>query len=321
MYEQVRKPKENNSRVVTNSVTQKKSDVKQGFGFVDNRMETIAQRKIQKEINNIPQEKQAAQLQGIIQRNQDYKEKDGNNTMTINDSKSGLITATTTTKEGEYFSTLEYQKGDTETEWIVHEIHSNLRGHGGAMMHHLCLLAEKSGVMELHATSTAVEAYKDYKKWGFAPDAKGVQAYINLGITDPDTMQMVGDWYAKVKTVKSETGSRLFGFWNKKGCFLTSACVEHMGLPDDCIELRVLRKFRDEYLMETDSGSILISDYYAIAPDIVTVINQNEKASTIYENIYKCIQKCVCAIQLNQPIVAMEMYEQMVTKLRAKFSS
>lgn len=37
MYEQVEKPKENKSRAVTNSVAQKKSDVKQGFGFVDNR--------------------------------------------------------------------------------------------------------------------------------------------------------------------------------------------------------------------------------------------------------------------------------------------
>ncbi len=37
MYEQVEKPKENKSRAVANSVTQKKSAVRQGFGFVDNR--------------------------------------------------------------------------------------------------------------------------------------------------------------------------------------------------------------------------------------------------------------------------------------------
>lgn len=37
MYEQVEKTKKNKSRAVANSVAQKKSDVKQGFGFVDNR--------------------------------------------------------------------------------------------------------------------------------------------------------------------------------------------------------------------------------------------------------------------------------------------
>lgn len=43
MYEQVEKPKENKSRAVANSVAQKKSNVKQDFGFVDNRPEIVAQ--------------------------------------------------------------------------------------------------------------------------------------------------------------------------------------------------------------------------------------------------------------------------------------
>ncbi len=45
MYEQVEKPKENKSRAVANSVSQKKSSDKQSFGFVDNRSEAVAQRK------------------------------------------------------------------------------------------------------------------------------------------------------------------------------------------------------------------------------------------------------------------------------------
>lgn len=38
------KPKENKSRAVANTVTQKQSNVKQGFGFVDNRSKTVLQR-------------------------------------------------------------------------------------------------------------------------------------------------------------------------------------------------------------------------------------------------------------------------------------
>ncbi|MFT6777238.1 MAG: hypothetical protein ACJAV1_001155 [Paraglaciecola sp.] len=45
MYAQVEKPKENKSGAVANSVAQKKRNVKQGFGFVDNRPERITQRK------------------------------------------------------------------------------------------------------------------------------------------------------------------------------------------------------------------------------------------------------------------------------------
>jgi len=46
MYEQIEKPKENKSRVSANSVTQKKSSGKPKFGFVDNRLSGIVQRKL-----------------------------------------------------------------------------------------------------------------------------------------------------------------------------------------------------------------------------------------------------------------------------------
>ena len=52
MYAQIEKPKENKSRAVANSVAQKKSNGKQGFGFVDNRPEAVAQRKLQTMANN-----------------------------------------------------------------------------------------------------------------------------------------------------------------------------------------------------------------------------------------------------------------------------
>lgn len=46
MYAQVEKPKENKSRAVADSVAQKKSNGKKGFGFEDNRPETTRQRRL-----------------------------------------------------------------------------------------------------------------------------------------------------------------------------------------------------------------------------------------------------------------------------------
>lgn len=63
MYAQVEKPKENKSRAVGNSVAQKKSSVKQRFGFVDNRPEAIAQRKLQETTENSRRAPQVMQLQ------------------------------------------------------------------------------------------------------------------------------------------------------------------------------------------------------------------------------------------------------------------
>ena len=65
MYEQVLNPKENKSKVIANSVTEKKNDMNQGFGFVDNRQESIAQRKCQENINNNPLANRVSQLKGI----------------------------------------------------------------------------------------------------------------------------------------------------------------------------------------------------------------------------------------------------------------
>ena len=65
MYAQVEKPKENKSSSVANSVTQKKSNGKQGFGFVDKRPETIAQRKLQEMVDNSSQEMQLKTSQGM----------------------------------------------------------------------------------------------------------------------------------------------------------------------------------------------------------------------------------------------------------------
>lgn len=45
-------------------------------------------------------------------------------------------------------------------------------------------------------------------------------------------------------------------------CFLTKACVEYAGLPDDCPELQTIRKFRDEYIHSLPDGGSLVEDYY-----------------------------------------------------------
>lgn len=66
MYAQVAKPKENKSSADANSAAQKKSGRKQGIGFVDNRPEAIAQRKLQEMANNSYQVKQLKAFQEMI---------------------------------------------------------------------------------------------------------------------------------------------------------------------------------------------------------------------------------------------------------------
>ena len=66
MYAQVERLKENKSRAFAHSVVQKKNDVKQAFGFVDNRQEAILQRKIPAMVNNFSLVRPLRAFQGKI---------------------------------------------------------------------------------------------------------------------------------------------------------------------------------------------------------------------------------------------------------------
>ena len=64
------------------------------------------------------------------------------------------------------------------------------------------------------------------------------------------------------------------------GCFITTAVCKYLGKNDNCEELTTLRKFRDEYMLSTEEGKKLVSQYYVEAPDIVTAL---EKLPTYYK--------------------------------------
>lgn len=76
MYAQAENPKENKSRTAANSVTQKRSNGKLCFGFVDNRSEAIRQRKLQETVNN-----HAAQQQQPIQKKENNTINNASNTL------------------------------------------------------------------------------------------------------------------------------------------------------------------------------------------------------------------------------------------------
>ncbi len=82
------------------------------------------------------------------------------------------------------------------------------------------------------------------------------------------------------------------------GCFLSSACTEAKGLPDDCHELTALRKFRDEYLAKQECGECEIRHYYQTAPTIVSKIKASADPQTVFGNIYdELVVPCVRMIE------------------------
>ncbi len=101
-------------------------------------------------------------------------------------------------------------------------------------------------------------------------------------------------------------------------CFITTACVESVGLPDDCLELKSLRWLRDNYLSKTKEGQDIIEEYYQIAPEIVEEIEKEENSSDIYFQIYKDIKEIVLLIKNKNFEKAIKHYQAMVFKLKQK---
>ena len=102
----------------------------------------------------------------------------------------------------------------------------------------------------------------------------------------------------------------------KSGCFLTTAACMHKGLPDDCYELETLRRFRDDYLLSTSEGVIMVKHYYFVAPEIAERLVDRAEL----EHVWEVVCRCVDAIGSGRNEEAKCMYMQMVHSLEDKCS-
>lgn len=109
---------------------------------------------------------------------------------------------------------------------------------------------------------------------------------------------------------------------SSSGCFLTTACVEIMGKPDDCYELNTLRNFRDNFILKDANGGLVINEYYVLAPQIVKEISKRDDANEVFKKIYNdLIVKTVKLIEESQFSSAYILYKQYILNLKDEFLS
>jgi hypothetical protein len=118
----------------------------------------------------------------------------------------------------------------------------------------------------------------------------------------------------------SDSGSSSSGGGSGGGCYLTTACVNAMGLPDNCLELSVLRNFRDKVLLKTQQGKITVQEYYKIAPQIVLAVEAlGTKAKSVWEGTYSDIRKAVSLVLAKDFNGAYSHYKNMTQDLMRKY--
>ena len=104
------------------------------------------------------------------------------------------------------------------------------------------------------------------------------------------------------------------------GCYLTTACVDYFGKPDDCYELETLRSFRDGFMQTSTEMKEAAKKYYVIAPKIVAKINSVPNKASVYQKMYTdLVQKCINLINKGKNKEAYETYKDYSEALEEKY--
>jgi len=159
---------------------------------------------------------------------------------------------------------------------------------------------------------------EDAHNQGQEDASKGV---YNPPTKDPVTFMVEGYSHEELENIESykEGYSHTESQKSGGGCFLTTACVEHAGLADDCHELTVLRSFRDSYVANLARGSEMLAEYYETAPAIVQQIWQDAGSDAVLAGIFATVKKAVELIEREKFSEAFACYEAMFANLKKQY--
>ncbi|WP_299207971.1 CFI-box-CTERM domain-containing protein [uncultured Dokdonia sp.] len=140
-----------------------------------------------------------------------------------------------------------------------------------------------------------------------------------VGRIDKDGTTYKGkSWLTEEKTGRSESNSSS-GSKSDSDCFLTTTCVSHKNLADDCYELQILRKFRDNYLGSFEEGIKHLKNYYEIAPSIISEIEKHPMKNEILEFLYNSLViKSIILISEGKNEEAFLNYKYITLKLKSE---
>jgi hypothetical protein len=98
-------------------------------------------------------------------------------------------------------------------------------------------------------------------------------------------------------------------------CFLTTACCDVVGLADDCLELTILRRYRDLMLPTMPGGRAEIALYYVVAPAILANLHGVTARQLLKRVYFTHILPCVVLAWLGLGRATRRRYRDMLARL------
>lgn len=137
---------------------------------------------------------------------------------------------------------------------------------------------------------------------------------LTLGEASINAQQQIADASIASSNASANDAANAGG-----GCYVTTAVCETLGLPDDCHTLRVLRTFRDTYLLKSNVGRAFVEEYYATAPALVSNIQTRGDAKEYSAGLYtRFILPALIAIEYGALSRAFKIYREMIYTVRAE---
>ena len=133
--------------------------------------------------------------------------------------------------------------------------------------------------------------------------------------------EIISTWNKTFKqNIKLGTFADINAGFKRKLCYVTTAVCKSLGKNENCEEIRLLKNYRDTYLINESDGKELIDRYYDIAPTIVNRINKCDDSDIIYEQIYKnYISPCINFIEADRMTECKDLYVKMMHNLNDKY--
>lgn len=126
--------------------------------------------------------------------------------------------------------------------------------------------------------------------------------------------------HAEINTKKSaaKINLKFVPTFEGEDCFLTSACVYHKGLPDNCKELTTLRNLRETKMNPNLEYQKLIAEYEIIAPQMLMNINNAENKNEILDVIYnQLVLPSVALAEAGKEDEAIKLYADFVREMKS----
>lgn len=102
-------------------------------------------------------------------------------------------------------------------------------------------------------------------------------------------------------------------------CYITSACLDDLGLPRSSPEMKVVKLLTKDFILKSFSGKRDYIMYGRIAPVIVQKIRANNNYLDTWKNVYAQLREIIPTVEQGRYEEGYNQYKSLVLGLEAQF--